>query len=83
MVNKNTLGLVSIGLRVFSEMILHCRQTPVVTDQIKNTRKGLQNICPDYVKGLSQLYVKPIFQTADDSESRLTFVEQQQILKTL
>jgi hypothetical protein len=32
MVNKNILGLRSLALRVFSEIINHCRVTPVVTE---------------------------------------------------
>jgi hypothetical protein len=51
--NKNVLGLNAVALRIFSEMISHCRNTPVVTDQIKKTRTGLQRIAPDYIKGLS------------------------------
>jgi hypothetical protein len=41
MVNTNILGLRTMALKVFSEMIHHCRHTPVVTDQIKKTRLGL------------------------------------------
>jgi hypothetical protein len=49
MVNKNVLNLRPLALRVFSEIINHCRVTPVVTEQIKQTRLGLQKISIDYV----------------------------------
>jgi hypothetical protein len=58
MVNKNDYGLRSLALRVFSEVISHCKNTPVVTEQIKLTRKGLQRICMAYVEGLSKMYCK-------------------------
>jgi hypothetical protein len=32
MVNKNTLGLRSLALKSFSELIHHCRNTAVVTE---------------------------------------------------
>ena len=35
MVNKNLLGLRSLALRVYSELIDHCRTTSVVTNEIK------------------------------------------------
>lgn len=57
MINKNTFGLRNLALKTFSELINHCRNTPVVTEQIKLTRKGLQRICMDYVQGLSKMYV--------------------------
>lgn len=38
MINKNIYGLRSLALRSYSELINHCRNTPVVTDQIKLTR---------------------------------------------
>lgn len=56
MVNQNKYGLRSLALRSFSQIIDFCRNTPVVTEQIKVTRKGLQRICMTYVKGLSDLY---------------------------
>lgn len=59
MVNKNTMGLRTLALRSFSELINHCRNTAVVTEQIKKTRIGLQRICMDYVEGLSNLYFAP------------------------
>lgn len=41
MVNKNVLMLRPLALKVFSELINHCRTTKVVTEQIKKTRIGL------------------------------------------
>ena len=38
MVNRNDYGLRSVALRSFSELINHCRNTPVVTEEIKKTR---------------------------------------------
>lgn len=49
MVNKNVLGLRPVALRAFSETIIHCKVTPVVTDQVKKTRLGLARISHDYV----------------------------------
>lgn len=57
MINKNTFGLRNLALKTFTELINHCRNTAVVTEQIKLTRKGLQRICMDYVQGLSKMYV--------------------------
>jgi len=59
MVNKNTLGLRTLALRAFSDLINHCRNTPVVTEQLRKTRIGLQRICMDYVEGLSRLFSSP------------------------
>ena len=56
MVNRNDYGLRSVALRSFSELINHCRNTSVVTEEIKKTRKGLQRISLDYVQGLSKMY---------------------------
>lgn len=56
MVNANSYGLRSLALRSFSQIIDFCRNTPLVTEQITITRKGLQRICMTYVKGLSSLY---------------------------
>ena len=56
MVNRNEYGLRTLALRSFSELIDHCRNTKVVTEQIKKTRKGLQRICLEYVTGLSKMY---------------------------
>ena len=41
MINQNTWGLRGVALRVFSELIGHCRSTPDVTAEIKATRLGL------------------------------------------
>jgi len=56
MVNQNTYGLRTLALKSFSQIIDYCRKVPVVTEQIKITRKGLQRLCMTYVKGLSALY---------------------------
>jgi len=61
MVNKNILGLRCLALKAFSELINHCRNTAVVTEQIQKTRIGLQRICMDYIEGLSRLYFSPSF----------------------
>lgn len=63
MVNKNLFGLRSLALKVFSELIQHCRTTSIVDDQIKLTRQGLQRICMGYIEGLSKLYIN----TSDSS----------------
>ena len=57
MINLNTLGLRTLALRVFSDLIDHCRTTRQVTAEIKQTRLGLQRICMDYIEGLARLYV--------------------------
>jgi hypothetical protein len=57
MVNKDTYGLRTLALKVFSEIINHCRNTKQITDQIKQTRLGLQRISLSYVEGLSKLYL--------------------------
>ena len=57
MINQDTYGLRQLALRSFSQIIHFCRHAPVVTEQIKVTRKGLQRITMTYVKGLSDLYV--------------------------
>lgn len=61
MVNKNTMGLRTLALKAFSELINHCRYTPVVTEQIRKTRIGLQRICMDYIEGLSNMYFTPSY----------------------
>ena len=83
MVNKNILNLRSLALRVFSEIINHCRVTSVVTDQIKKTRTGLQSISTDYVQGLSKLYCSTSYFDVNGNEATLTHAERSQILKTL
>jgi len=82
LVNKNTLNLRSLALKSFSELIGHCRNTPVVDDQIKKTRLGLQRISMDYVEGLSKLYVTPNYDSTG-VQIALTTEESGQILKTL
>lgn len=56
--NKNVLGLRAIALKSLSNLISHCRNTSVVDDEIKKTRKILQNITMDYIRGLVILYTK-------------------------
>jgi len=76
MVNKNLFGLRSLALKVFSELIQHCRTTSVVDDQIKLTRQGLQRICMGYIEGLSKLYI-------NTSDSSLTQEDMAQVVRTL
>jgi len=54
---KNLLGLRNTALKTFSSIISHCRNTKVVDDEIKLTRKGLQNISMDYIQGFVQLCI--------------------------
>ena len=82
MINKNVLNLRLLALKVFSEIMSHCHKTTVVTDQIKKTRLGLQNISIDYVQGLSKLYCSSYFD-ANGNEATLTQAERLQTLKTL
>lgn len=56
--NKNVLGLRAVALKSLSNLISHCRNTTVVDDEIKKTRKILQNITMDYIRGLVILYTK-------------------------
>ena len=82
MINRNLLGLRSLALRSLSSLINHCKTTPVVDEQIKKTRLGLQKIALDYVEGLGKLYTSPGF----DEEGKpiyLSAEEQNQILQTL
>jgi hypothetical protein len=44
MINDNSFGLRQLALKVFSELISHCRTTSEVTAEIKATRLGLQRI---------------------------------------
>lgn len=86
MINKNEFGLRNLALRVFSEIIYHCRNTPSVTDQIKQTRKGLQRICMDYVTGLSKMYCKvPDLNNLTSTTSLVMLNDQErtQVIKTL
>ena len=57
MINENSFGLRQLALRAFSELIDHCRTTPDVTAEIKQTRSGLQRISQDYIGGLKKLYL--------------------------
>ena len=77
MINQNVFGLRSLALRVYSELISHCRTTSVVTPEIKQTRLGLQRICMDYIDGLSKLYVTAA------ALPEVTQTDQKQILTTL
>ena len=56
--NKDLLGLRNTALKTFSMLISHCRNTKVVDEEIKKTRKGLQNIAMDYIQGLVVLYTQ-------------------------
>ena len=56
--NDDILGLRNTALKTFSDLIRHCRNTDVVDEEIKKTRKGLQNIAMDYIQGLATLYTK-------------------------
>ena len=64
--NQNLLGLRNTALKTFSTLISHCRNTSVVDEQIKLTRKGLQNIAMDYIQGLATLYTEPV--SKDDAD---------------
>lgn len=82
MIQNNTLGLRTISLKAFSELINHCRTTPVVTEQIKKTRLGLTRISLNYVEGLSKLYTTPSF-NAKGEIIYISAEERAQIIKTL
>ena len=56
--NQDLLGLRNSALKSFSNLIGHCRNTDVVDEEIKKTRKGLQNIAMDYISGLATLYTQ-------------------------
>ena len=56
--NKNLLGLRDVALKTFSGLIEHCRNTKNVDEEIRKTRRGLQNIAMDYIGGLVGLYTK-------------------------
>lgn len=56
--NKDLLGLRMTALKTFSALISHCRNTKVIDDEIKKTRKGLSNIAMDYIQGLVTLYTE-------------------------
>lgn len=75
MINKDTFGLRTLALKAFSEIIDHCRNTPVVTDQVKQTRIGLQRISLNYVEGLSKLYLSSGLNTevhfSDESRTQI------------
>ena len=65
LMNSDDFGLRNTVLKAFSALINHCRHTDTVDAQIKKTRKGLQNICMDYIKGICTLYI------SDPEEERL------------
>jgi hypothetical protein len=52
---KNLLNLRNMALKTFSSIISHCKNTKLVDNEIKLTRKGLQNISMDYIQGFVQL----------------------------
>ena len=70
MINQNQLGLRPVALRVYSELIAHCRNTTEVTPEIKATRLGLQRIADDYIEGLSQLYLSTDLPALNDSDRK-------------
>lgn len=69
MVNRDTHGLRILALKVFTEIINHCRTTNQVTDQVKQTRLGLQRISLAYVEGLSKLYLTSKLADSDRSQT--------------
>jgi hypothetical protein len=83
MVNRNDYGLRSVALRSFSELINHCRNTSVVTEEIKKTRKGLQRISLDYVQGLSKMYCVDPKEAEKGNTLVLSENEKAQVLQTL
>ena len=79
MINQNLFGLRVLALKTYSALIAHCRSTPVVTEEIKKTRAGLQRISEDYIAGFSQLYLSG----TDPSTSPISDADRHQILITL
>jgi len=66
--NNDLLSLRNTALKTFSTLIKHCRHTKVVDEQIKFTRKGLQNIAMDYIQGLVGLYIKDANDDVEDDQ---------------
>ena len=56
-----------MALKTFSGLIEHCRNTKNVDEEIRKTRRGLQNIAMDYIGGLVGLYTKDEETNADAS----------------
>lgn len=83
MINQNLFGLRQLALRTFSALIAHCRATPVVTEEIKKTRSGLQRISEDYIQGLSQLYLTGSDPVLTVAGSLISDADRHQILITL
>lgn len=92
MVNQNKFGLRGLALRSFSQIIDFCKRVPVVTDQVKLTRKGLQRICMTYVQGLTSLYCQQASeedketdkkQDASQPSSLMSEAQRKQVLDTL
>jgi len=93
--NKDVLNLRPVALKAFSSLIYHCRNAEVVDAEIKKTRKALQSITMDYIRGLVTLYtknqdeekrLKQIAKGLAPESSTTTFKRsegQQQLLKTL
>jgi predicted transcriptional regulator len=46
------------ALKTFSSLINHCKNTGIVDEEIKKTRKGLQNVTMDYIKALVVIYTQ-------------------------
>ena len=92
MVNQNKFGLRGLALRSFSQIIDFCKRVPVVTDQVKLTRKGLQRICMTYVQGLTSLYCQQASEEdketdkkpdASQPSSLMSEAQRKQVLDTL
>ena len=86
MINQNQFGLRPLALRVYSELISHCRNTLEVTAEIKATRLGLQRISEDYIEGLSKLYLSnelPALSDADRKHLLITLQDFASIAKSV
>jgi len=57
-IHKDLLGLRASALKTFSSLINHCKNTKIVDEEIKKTRKGLQNVTMDYIKALVVIYTQ-------------------------
>mmetsp|Transcript_24172 Transcript_24172/g.37157 ORF Transcript_24172/g.37157 Transcript_24172/m.37157 type:complete len:254 (+) Transcript_24172:1367-2128(+) len=57
-VDQDVLSLRPVGLKSFSALIQHCRDASNVDNEIKKTRRGLQNIAIGYIEKLVNLYTK-------------------------
>ncbi len=57
MVNKNLMGLRPLALKVFSELIQHCKKENPAIVEVKKTLTGMKRISADYIDGLAKLYI--------------------------